>query len=92
MEALNTFDGDTKEIGKLSTDLLRLVELEGITPKLGDYYETIAAAYLRQEEFRLAEIYVRKSLDHWRMYDCADQARLDNVRWFLKLLAPYTST
>ena len=76
----------SQKTDELAHELLRLVESEGLTSNLGDYFELIALAYVRSGHIASARDYVTKSLNFWNLYDGHDGERVNRATRFLKRL------
>ena len=83
LDALDAVYGDVQKVADLSAELFHLTEMERLTPKVGDYYETVALAYARQGEWKASKKYAQMALDYWKTFDGVDQERVDPVREWL---------
>ena len=70
----------------LTDEMLRLVELEGLTAKVGEMYGELANVFYFMDDLPNAKKFATLALDYWLVFDGVDQKHVNNIRAFLAQL------
>jgi hypothetical protein len=79
--ALNDEKGlSQKKISSLTNELLRLIDKEGMLLNLVVYYELIARAYLRIDDFENAKKFVQLAEEWWVHYGGEEHENMEGIQ------------